>query len=231
MNKNDFLHITKTLDKYGLYHHSDNLTKIAQQPPIPDLAARVNHYNDKINSFKNLKDPVQKRMKGNQLKVYIDRDKDRLDEVSYNALMKSIETNLGTSTTTPTNTSANTTTNTNTATQQTAPKNPVYMAGLSNPDLMSNGQKPRFDKGLLPEEKNSQPLQTEWNSYLKSPSFITSLESRIKEEGGINNARQSAPDLVNMYEKAKSGDYKNVGDLGQAEMYGTTSRPNNLYKK
>jgi hypothetical protein len=153
MNKNDFLHITKTLDKYGLYHHSDNLTKIAQQPQISDLDARVKHYNDKINSFKNLKDPVQKRMKGNQLKVYIDRDKDRLDEVSYNALMKSIETNLGTSTTTPTTIPTTIPTNTSTTQQQTAPKNPVYMAGLSNPDLLSKGKKPRFDKGLLPEEK------------------------------------------------------------------------------
>lgn len=226
MNKNNFLHITKTLDKYGLYQHSDNLTKIAQQTQIQDLGARVKFYNDKINSFKNL-NPVQKRMKGNQLKVYIDRELNdtRLDDASYNTLMNSIETNLGVSANTTTNT------NTNTATQQTAPKNPVYMAGLSNPDLMSKGQKPRFDKGLLPEEKNSQPLQTEWNSYLKSPSFISSLESRITDEGGIDNARQSAPDLVNMYEKAKSGDYKNVGDLGPAEMYGTTSRPNNLYKK
>lgn len=228
MNKNAFLHITKTLDKYGLYHHSDNLTKIAQQTPIVDLDKRVKLYNDKINSFKNITNPTEKRLKLNQLKVYIDREKSntRLDDSSYNTLMSSIDSALGVQKTAPTTNTTNSPTNTTT---QAPSKNPVFMAGLSNPDLMSGNQKPRFDKGLLPEEKNSDTLKSEWNSYIGSPSFISSLESRIKEEGGIENARTTAPDLVKMYEAAKSGNYENVGDLGKAEMYGTTPKPNNLY--
>lgn len=229
MNKNAFLHITKTLDKYGLYHHSDNLTKIAQQTPIEDLDKRVKLYNDKINSFKNLTNPTEKRLKLNQLKVYIDREKlnTRLDDSSYNTLMSSIDSALGVQKTAPNTNTTNSPTNTTT---QAPSKNPVYMAGLSDPDLMSGNQKPRFDKGLLPEEKNSDSLKTEWNSYIGSPDFKSSLEARIQELGGIDKARIEAPDLVSMYEASNKGNYENVGDLGRAEMYGTTPRPNNLYK-
>ena len=50
-------------------------------------------------------------------------------------------------------------------------------------------------------------------------------EKRIQEEGGIERAKQTAPDLAKMYEEYKAGRYKQVGDLGPAELYGTKFRP------
>jgi hypothetical protein len=105
-------------------------------------------------------------------------------------------------------------------TVQPTSKNPVTLA----PSSTGNFQKPGGTYNLV-EDRNIAGLQSESNQYLASDSFKQSIEKRIQELGGLEKAKQVAPDLAKMYESYKSGNYKQVGDLGPAELYGTQFKP------
>ena len=107
-----------------------------------------------------------------------------------------------------------------TPTVQPTSKYPVTLA----PSSTGTYQKPGGVYNLV-EDRNLAGLHTESNQYLASDSFKKSIEDRIKELGGIEKAKKDAPDLAKMYEAYQSGKYKQVGDLGPAELYGTKFKP------
>jgi len=80
------------------------------------------------------------------------------------------------------------------------------------------------------EDRNLPGLVNEWNDYLKTDSFKNSILEKInKELGGLENARKTNPDLVALYEKAKTGSGLQVGDFGNngkaSEVYGVEAKP------
>jgi hypothetical protein len=105
-------------------------------------------------------------------------------------------------------------------TEQPYSKFPVTLA----PSSSGSFEKPDTTYNLV-EDRNLAGLHSESNAYLASDSFKQSFEKRINDLGGIERAKQTAPDLAKMYEEYKAGRYKQVGDLGPAELYGTKFRP------
>lgn len=224
MNTQDFIKISFVLDKYGLHKEADKLTVIAQtsvnkptQAPvqnnvkIPDLQKRIDYYTGKIASYKKETNPNMKSKMLLWLSTHIEKnyfqDK-KLDYSSYQKLMK----DLGEYVDLPKDEDA--------PTVQPTSKYPVTLA----PSSTGTYQKPGGVYNLV-EDKNLAGLHTESNQYLASDSFKKSIEDRIKELGGIDKAKKDAPDLAKMYEAYQSGKYKQVGDLGPAELYGTKFKP------
>ena len=105
-------------------------------------------------------------------------------------------------------------------TVQPASKYPVTLA----PSSTGSFEKPGGIYNLV-EDRNLAQLHAESNQYLASDSFKQSIEKRIQDLGGIEKAKQEAPELAKMYEAYKAGKYKQVGDLGPAELYGTKFKP------
>lgn len=132
----------------------------------------------------------------------------KLDYASYKKLM----TDLGEYVDLPKDTDA-------IKTQPTS-KNPVTLA----PSSTGSFEKPGGIYNLV-EDRNLPGMHAEFNEYLSSDSFRKSLEDRITQLGGLQKAKQSAPELAKLYEDYKSGKYKQVGDTGPAEIYGTKFKP------
>ena len=224
MNTQDFIKISFVLDKYGLHKEADKLTVIAQtsvkkptQAPaqnnvkIPDLQKRIDYYTGKIASYKKETNPNMKSKMLLWLSTHIEKnyfEDKKLDYSSYQKLMK----DLGEYVDLPKDEDA--------PTAQPTSKYPVTLA----PSSTGTYQKPGGVYNLV-EDRNLAGLHTESNQYLASDSFKKSIEDRIKELGGIEKAKKDAPDLVKMYEAYQSGKYKQVGDLGPAELYGTKFKP------
>ncbi len=220
MNAQEFIKISFILDKYGLHKEADHLTSLAQnvnsqQPAqtvaIPDLQKRVNYYSQKIADFKRQSDPKMKSKMLLWLSTHIEKnyyEDNKLDYASYQKLMR----DLGEYVDLPKTQDA--------PTVQSVSKNPVTLA----PSSTGSFQRPDGTYNLV-EDRNLAGLHTESNQYLASDSFKKSLEDRIQQLGGIEKAKQVAPDLATMYEAYKSGKYKQVGDLGPAELYGTQFKP------
>ena len=122
------------------------------------------------------------------------------------------------------------------APQLADPKNPVQISQpVSDPTNVYQNNLNR----LRPQETNKDALRSEWNGYIQGDSFLQSLESRLKDihnqvnpnnqsqvfnEGMIATIESKGPEykpLIDMYKARKINTYKNVGDLGPAEMYGT----------
>lgn len=224
MNTQDFIKISFVLDKYGLHKEADKLTVIAQtsvkkptQAPaqnnvkIPDLQKRIDYYTGKIASYKKETNPNMKSKMLLWLSTHIEKnyfEDKKLDYSSYQKLMK----DLGEYVDLPKDEDA--------LTAQPTSKYPVTLA----PSSTGTYQKPGGVYNLV-EDRNLAGLHTESNQYLASDSFKKSIEDRIKELGGIEKAKKDAPDLAKMYEAYQSGKYKQVGDLGPAELYGTKFKP------
>ena len=224
MNTQDFIKISFALDKYGLHKEADKLTVIAQtsvkkptQAPaqnnvkIPDLQKRIDYYTGKIASYKKETNPNMKSKMLLWLSTHIEKnyfEDKKLDYSSYQKLMK----DLGEYVDLPKDE--------DTPTVQPTSKYPVTLA----PSSTGTYQKPGGVYNLV-EDRNLAGLHTESNQYLASDSFKKSIEDRIKELGGIEKAKKDAPDLAKMYEAYQSGKYKQVGDLGPAELYGTKFKP------
>ena len=224
MNTQDFIKISFVLDKYGLHKEADKLTVIAQtsvkkptQAPaqnnvkIPDLQKRIDYYTGKIASYKKETNPNMKSKMLLWLSTHIEKnyfEDKKLDYSSYQKLMK----DLGEYVDLPKDEDA--------PTAQPTSKYPVTLA----PSSTGTYQKPGGVYNLV-EDRNLAGLHTESNQYLASDSFKKSIEDRIKELGGIEKAKKDAPDLAKMYEAYQSGKYKQVGDLGPAELYGTKFKP------
>ena len=227
MDAQEFIKISFILDKYGLHKEVDHLTAIAQnvnnQKPtqtvsIPDLKKRIDYYTGKIANYKQQSDPNLKNKMLLWLSTHIEKnyyqDK-KLDYSSYKKLMA----DLGEYVDLPKTEDA--------PTVQPTSKNPVTLA----PSSIGSYQKADGTYNLV-EDKNIAGLHTESNQYLASDSFKQSIEKRIQELGGLEKAKQVAPELAKMYESYKAGKYKQVGDLGPAELYGTKfeSYKNEYYK-
>jgi hypothetical protein len=222
MNTQDFIKISFILDKYGLHKEVDKLTAFAQNKAtvpapaskavtIPDLQKRIDYYTGKIASYKKETNPNMKNKMLLWLSTHIEKNyyKDKkLDFASYKKLM----TDLGEYVDLPKNEDA--------PTVQPTSKFPVTLA----PSSTGTYKKPGETYNLV-EDRNLAGLHTESNEYLASDSFKKSIEDRIKQLGGIEKAKTVAPDLAKMYEAYKSGKYKQVGDLGPAELYGTKFKP------
>ena len=211
MNTQEFLKVSFILDKYGLHKEADRLTAIAQNASIPDLQKRVDYYTNKIESYKKQLNPKMKSKMLLWLSTHIEKnyyEDNKLDYASYQKLMK----DLGEYVDLPKEKDA--------PTEQPYSKFPVTLA----PSSSGSFEKPGETYNLV-EDRNLAGLHTESNQYLASDSFKQSIEKRIQEEGGIEKAKQTAPDLAKMYEEYKAGRYKQVGDLGPAELYGTKFRP------
>jgi len=220
MDAQEFIKISFILDKYGMHEEADHLTalaqnvsnkKTAQTSSMPDLQKRIDYYTKKISDYKKQSDPMMKNKMLLWLSTHIEKnyyqDK-KLDYPSYKKLM----TDLGEYVDLPKTEDA--------PTAQPTSKNPVTLA----PSSIGNFQKPGGTYNLV-EDRNIAGLQSESNQYLASDSFKQSIEKRIQELGGLEKAKQVAPDLAKMYESYKSGNYKQVGDLGPAELYGTQFKP------
>lgn len=225
MDAQEFINISYILDKYGLHKEADHLTKIAQnvstQKPaqpvsIPDLQKRVNYYTGKIAEYKKQADPKMKSKMLLWLSTHIEKnyyqDK-KLDYSSYQKLMR----DLGEYVDLPKPEDA--------PTVQPTSKNPVTLA----PSSYGTYKKPGEIYNLV-EDRNLAGLHTESNQYLASDSFKKSLEDRIQQliqqqGGSLEKAKQNAPDLFKMYDAYKAGQYKQVGDLGPASLYGTKFKP------
>lgn len=220
MDAQEFIKISFILDKYGLHKEADHLTAIAQnvntQNPaqtvsIPDLQKRVDYYTKKISDYKKQSNPKAKSKMLLWLSTHIEKnyyEDNKLDYPSYKKLM----TDLGEYVDLPKQQDA--------PTVQPTSKNPVTLA----PSSTGSFQKPGGTYNLV-EDRNLAGLHAESNEYLASDSFKQSIEKRINELGGIEKAKQVAPDLAKMYEAYKAGKYKQVGDLGPAELYGTKFKP------
>jgi hypothetical protein len=116
-----------------------------------------------------------------------------------------------------------------------APKNPVQM---SHPVADVNVQQYNLNRQRK-QETNQNELRSEWNGYIQGDSFLQSLKSRLKDihnqvnpynrsevynDGMIATIESKGPEynpIIEMYKARKNNTYKNVGDLGQAQMYGT----------
>jgi hypothetical protein len=220
MNAQEFIKISFILDKYGFHKEADHLTVIAQnvnnQKPtqtvaIPDLQKRVDYYAKKITDYKKQSDPKMKSKMLLWLSTHIEKnyyEDKKLDYSSYKKLMA----DLGEYVDLPKQEDA--------PTVQPTSKYPVTLA----PSSTGTFQKPGETYNLV-EDRNLAGLHTESNQYLASDSFKQSIEKRIQDEGGIEKAKQTAPDLAKMYEAYKAGKYKQVGDLGPAQLYGTQFKP------
>ena len=223
MNTQDFIKVSFILDKYGLHKEADRLTAIAQNvtntpaaptqknTTIPDLQKRVDYYTGKIANYKKETNPNMKSKMLLWLSTHIEKnyyqDK-KLDYPSYQKLMK----DLGEYVDLPKNEDA--------PTDQPTSKYPVTLA----PSSTGTYKKPGETYNLV-EDRNLAGLHAESNQYLASDSFRQSIEDRIKQLGGIEQAKIKAPDLAKMYEAYKAGKYKQVGDLGPASLYGTKYKP------
>jgi hypothetical protein len=211
MNTQEFLKISFILDKYGLLKEADRLTAIAQNTSIPDLQKRIDYYTNKIEAYKKQLDPKMKSKMLLWLSTHIEKnyyEDNKLDYSSYQKLMK----DLGEYVDLPKEKDA--------PTEQPYSKFPVTLA----PSSSGSFEKPDTTYNLV-EDRNLAGLHSESNAYLASDSFKQSFEKRINDLGGIERAKQTAPDLAKMYEEFKAGRYKQVGDLGPAELYGTKFRP------
>jgi hypothetical protein len=220
MNAQEFIKISFILDKYGLHKEADHLTVIAQnatnqQPAqtvsVPDLQKRVDYYTSKIADYKKQTDPKMKSKMLLWLSTHIEKnyyEDKKLDYTSYQKLMR----DLGEYVDQPKTEDA--------PKVQPTSKYPVTLA----PSSTGSFQKPGGVYNLV-EDRNLAGLHTESNQYLASDSFKKSIEDRIQQLGGIEKAKQVAPDLAKMYESYKAGNYKKVGDLGPAELYGTQFKP------
>jgi hypothetical protein len=211
MNTQEFLKISFILDKYGLLKEADRLTAIAQNTSIPDLQKRIDYYTNKIEAYKKQLDPKMKSKMLLWLSTHIEKnyyEDNKLDYSSYQKLMK----DLGEYVDLPKEKDA--------PTEQPYSKFPVTLA----PSSSGSFEKPDTTYNLV-EDRNLAGLHSESNAYLASDSFKQSFEKRINDLGGIERAKQTAPDLAKMYEEYKAGRYKQVGDLGPAELYGTKFRP------
>ena len=218
MNTQEFLKVSFILDKYGLLKEADRLTAIAQNTSIPDLQKRIDYYTNKIEAYKKQLDPKMKSKMLLWLSTHIEKnyyEDNKLDYASYQKLMK----DLGEYVDLPKEKDA--------PTEQPYSKFPVTLA----PSSSGSFEKPDTTYNLV-EDRNLAGLHNESNAYLASDSFKQSIEKRIQEERGIERAKQTAPDLAKMYEEYKAGRYKQVGDLGPAELYGTKFKPykNEYYK-
>lgn len=210
MNTQEFLKISFILDKYGMHKEADRLTAIAQNTSIPDLQKRIDYYTNKIEAYKKQLDPKMKSKMLLWLSTHIEKnyyEDNKLDYASYQMLMK----DLGEYVDLPKNEDA--------PTDQPSSKFPVTLA----PSSIGSFEKPGATYNLV-EDRNLAGLHSESNAYLASDSFKQSIEKRINELGGIEEAKKIAPDLAKMYEEYKAGRYKQVGDLGPAELYGTKFR-------
>jgi hypothetical protein len=211
MNTQEFLKISFILDKYGLLKEADRLTAIAQNTSIPDLQKRIDYYTNKIEAYKKQLDPKMKSKMLLWLSTHIEKnyyEDNKLDYASYQKLMK----DLGEYVDLPKEKDA--------PTEQPYSKFPVTLA----PSSSGSFEKPDTTYNLV-EDRNLAGLHNESNAYLASDSFKQSFEKRINDLGGIERAKQTAPDLAKMYEEYKAGRYKQVGDLGPAELYGTNFKP------
>lgn len=220
MNAQEFIKISFILDKYGFHKQADNLTIIAQnvnnQQPnkvtsIPDLQKRVDYYTNKIANYKQQSDPKMKSKMLLWLSTHIEKnyyEDNKLDYASYQKLMRDLGEYVDLPKTQ------------DTPTVQPTSKNPVSLA----PSSTGNFERPDGVYNLV-EDRNLAGLHTESNQYLASNDFKQSIEKRINDLGGIEKAKQVAPDLAKMYESYKAGNYKQVGDLGPAELYGTKFKP------
>ena len=211
MNTQEFLKVSFILDKYGLLKEADRLTAIAQNTSIPDLQKRIDYYTNKIEAYKKQLDPKMKSKMLLWLSTHIEKnyyEDNKLDYSSYQKLMK----DLGEYVDLPKEKDA--------PTEQPYSKFPVTLA----PSSSGSFEKPDTTYNLV-EDRNLAGLHNESNAYLASDSFKQSFEKRINDLGGIERAKQTAPDLAKMYEEYKAGRYKQVGDLGPAELYGTKFRP------
>ena len=218
MNTQEFLKVSFILDKYGLLKEADRLTAIAQNTSIPDLQKRIDYYTNKIEAYKKQLDPKMKSKMLLWLSTHIEKnyyEDNKLDYASYQKLMK----DLGEYVDLPKEKDA--------PTEQPYSKFPVTLA----PSSSGSFEKPDTTYNLV-EDRNLAGLHTESNAYLASDSFNQSFEKRINDLGGIERAKQTAPDLAKIYEEYKAGRYKQVGDLGPAELYGTKFKPykNEYYK-
>jgi len=220
MNAQEFIKISFVLDKYGMHKEADHLTAIAQntnnQQPmqstvIPDLQKRVDYYTKKIANYKQQADPKMKSKMLLWLSTHIEKnyyEDKKLDYASYQKLMR----DLGEYVDLPKEEDA--------VKVQPTSKYPVTLA----PSSTGSFAKPGGVYNLV-EDRNLAGLHAEANEYLASDSFKQSIEKRIQDLGGIEKAKQVAPDLAKMYEAYKGGQYKQVGDLGPAELYGTKFKP------
>jgi hypothetical protein len=216
MNTPEFLKVSFILDKYGLLKEADRLTAIAQNTSIPDLQKRIDYYTNKIEAYKKQLDPKMKSKMLLWLSTHIEKnyyEDNKLDYASYQKLMK----DLGEYVDLPKEKDA--------PTEQPYSKFPVTLA----PSSSGSFEKPDTTYNLV-EDRNLAGLHAESNEYLASDSFKQSIEQRIQEvieqaKGSVAEARKNAPDLFKMYESYKSGNYKQVGDLGPAELYGTKFKP------
>jgi hypothetical protein len=116
-----------------------------------------------------------------------------------------------------------------------APKNQVQM---SHPIADVNVQQYNLNRQKK-QETNQDALRSEWNGYIQGDSFLQSLESRLKDiHNQVNPNNKSEvfnygmiatieskgseyKPIIDMYKARKNNIYKNVGDLGPAQMYGT----------
>jgi hypothetical protein len=116
-----------------------------------------------------------------------------------------------------------------------APKNQVQM---SHPIADVNVQEYNLNRQKK-QETNQDALRSEWNGYIQGDSFLQSLESRLKDiHNQVNPNNKSEvfnygmiatieskgseyKPIIDMYKARKNNIYKNVGDLGPAQMYGT----------
>jgi len=217
MDAQEFIKISFILDKYGMHKEADHLTALAQNKKpaqtssIPDLQKRIDYYTKKISDYKKQSDPMMKNKMLLWLSTHIEKNYYQDKKLDYSAYKK-LMTDLGEYFDLPKQEDA--------PTVQPTSKFPVTLA----PSSTGNFQKPDGTYNLV-EDRNLAGLHAESNEYLASDSFKQSIEKRIQDEGGIERARQTAPDLVKMYEAYKSGKYKQVGDLGPAELYGTKFKP------
>jgi hypothetical protein len=76
------------------------------------------------------------------------------------------------------------------------------------------------------EDRNLPGLVNEWNEYLKTDSFKTSIEERIKE---LKRLGQDTTQLQQLLDKANKKDGLQVGDFGNdgkaSEVYGVEAKP------
>lgn len=220
MDAQEFIKISFILDKYGMHEEADHLTalaqnvsnkKSAQTSSMPDLQKRIDYYTKKISDYKKQSDPMMKNKMLLWLSTHIEKNYYQDKKLDYSAYKK-LMSDLGEYVDLPKTEDA--------TTVQPTSKNPVTLA----PSSTGTYQKPGGVYNLV-EDRNLAGLQSESNQYLASDSFKQSIEKRIQELGGLEKAKQVAPDLAKMYESYKSGNYKQVGDLGPAELYGTKFKP------
>jgi hypothetical protein len=220
MDAQEFIKISFILDKYGLHKEADHLTALAQNKKpaqtssIPDLQKRIDYYTKKISDYKKQSDPMMKNKMLLWLSTHIEKNYYQDKKLDYSAYKK-LMSDLGEYVDLPK-------TEDETTVQPTS-KNPVTLA----PSSTGTYQKPGGTYNLV-EDRNLAGLQSESNEYLASDSFKQSIEKRIQDLGGLEKAKKVAPDLAKMYESYKSGKYKQVGDLGPAELYGTKFKPYGL---